>query len=117
MAPLGPSCTTTRLGIVVPGAQLRSELHGRGAPSGQTVKKLGLDGRIDIHNSQELLGYLTRKYGGPAAPVEAGGKKRTLQAAGYHADTSGRLAEIKALGAILSYHTGWPFRAAADSDR
>src|SRR5438105_3808108 len=41
MAPLEPSFTTTRLGIVTPPTQFRSELPGRDAPSGQTVKKLG----------------------------------------------------------------------------
>src|SRR5438445_121849 len=41
MAPLEPSLTTTRLGIVTPPTQFRSELPGRGPPSGQTDRQLG----------------------------------------------------------------------------
>src|ERR1700745_898968 len=41
MAPPAPSWTTTRMGITVPGAQLRSDASGRVAPSGQTVSALG----------------------------------------------------------------------------
>src|SRR5438132_11425421 len=41
MAPAEPSLTTTRLGIVTRPIQFRSELPGRGPPSGQTDRKLG----------------------------------------------------------------------------
>jgi hypothetical protein len=42
--------------------------------------------------------------------LEAEGKQQTLHLAGTHADTNGKLEELRKLAAVLSYHTGWRLR-------
>src|SRR5438552_4681965 len=56
MAPLEPSLTTTRLGIVTPPTQFRSELPGRGPPSGQPDRKLGVVVSVTVTFSTTAVG-------------------------------------------------------------
>src|SRR5207237_5869515 len=70
MAPLEPSLTTTRLGIVTPPTQFRPELPGRDAPSGQTVRKLGAVVSVTVTFSTTAVGGCASvKAGTPPCPV------------------------------------------------
>src|SRR5438552_2531663 len=70
MAPLEPSLTTTRLGIVTRPIQFRSELPGRGPPSGQTDRKLGAVVFVTVTLSTTAVGgWASLIAGTPACPA------------------------------------------------
>src|SRR5438445_12777290 len=70
MAPLEPSLTTTRLGIVTPPPQLRSELPGRGPLSGQTDRKLGAVVSVTVTFSTTAVGgWASLIAGTPPCPA------------------------------------------------
>src|SRR5438552_11311362 len=70
MAPLAPSLTTTRLGIVTPPTQFRSELPGRDPLSGQTDRKPGAVVLVTVTLSTTAVGACASLIAGtPPCPA------------------------------------------------